>query len=303
MTSVGTLPVVFYATTLVALPTMTAFWVLIGAAAIGGALAGLVGLLGLARPSLTLEPGSRDLIWRLRKSEVRLRWESIEFAREGKALIVRTQAGPIHASLRGCPGEPQFRQAVEALERDSPPSPGTPPSITWPAKFTAALDFIDFQAIGPAQVRFLSGQMRLLTFCLLLMGEIGLAFGIAELHPPPAAVPIILIALLGWPFLFRVREVVIERGSRSLVIRRWRGHLRENLTPSMLQMTRIEADGNESFGMKILALDHTLILPGLAIDRNTVEDAGQALLEFSGTGSVEGHGADRRSGAPTPLTL
>jgi hypothetical protein len=224
--------------------------------------------------------------------EVRLRWKSIEFAGTGKALIIRTEAGPLRASLRGRAGERPIHAALEALEQHFPPSVATtPPSETWPVGFTSALDFIDFKAITPVRLQLLSGQMGVLTFCFLFLLEMGLAFGIAELGAPPAAASIILIALIGWPFLFAVWEVAIERGCHSMIVDRWRGRLRETFSPSMLKITTIGSPlTSQSFGMNVLASDHTLILPGLAAARNTVEEAGQALLAFSGTGSFEGHG-------------
>lgn len=276
----------FYATTIGALPVVIGTFWWSSAIGIATVFVGLVGwsIFGVARPRLTFDPGARVLTWRLRGVEVRLRWTSIASARTGKGLVVQTEAGPLRVPLRRRAVARRIRAAIEALERHFPAEDATAPSSgTWPPGFGAALDCIDFKAVTPLRLRFLCGRLSPVKFVLLLMAEIALAFGMVAIAVPPMAVLISLIALVGWPFLFVVREVVIERGTRSMMVHRWRGQELEKLAPSKLIVGTIgDSMTAESFVIVILTTDHTLILPPLAADKHAVEEARRALLTFSG---------------------
>ena len=131
--------------------------------------------------------------------------------------------------LRRRPAERRIDAAIAALERHFPPDEATaPPSATWPAGFTAALDRMEFEAVTPIRLRFLASRTsNMWAFGLLMLVELALAGGILGIGPPPTAILISLIALIGWPFLFAGQDVAIERGSRSLIVCRGDAQLRE----------------------------------------------------------------------------
>jgi len=281
MTALATLPVV-----------ITTFGLLISAIGIGTIVVALLGrsIVAWVRPRLIFERGARALTWRLRGLEVRLRWTSIESARTGKGLVIQTEAGPLRVPLRRRTDERQIRAATEALERHFPPDQTTaPPSATWPAGFTAALDCIDFKAVTPIRLQFLCGRLSPVIFLSLVMAETALACGMWAIAVPPTAVLISLIALISWPFLFAVREVTIDRGTRSLTVHRWRSQDVEKLTPPKLLVGTIgDTMTAESFIIVIPAMDHKLILFPLATEERAVEEARRALLTFSGFDASEG---------------
>jgi hypothetical protein len=278
--------------TMLAVPAIIGKSWLSGAIAIGAVFIGLVRWLisGLARPRLTFEPGARFLTWRLRGLEVRLRWTSIESARTGNGLIVRTEAGPLRVPLPRRTPERRIDAAIQTLERHFPPDEATaPPSTTWPAEFTAALDSIDFEAATPMRLRFVCGRAGPATLGLLAAVEGGFAFGILGIGPPTVVVLISLIPLIGWPFLFAVQDVAIERGTRSLIVHGRYGPLRERLTPAMLAVTTAgDTMTVEVFGLSILAPDHMLNVPLSTPNERTVEPVRRALLAFAGFDASEG---------------
>jgi hypothetical protein len=285
-------PIGFFMTTMFAVPAIIGKSWLSGAIGIGAVFIGLVGwfISGWVRPRLIFEPGTRFLTWRLRGLEVRLRWTSIESARTGKGLVVQTEAGPLRVPLRRRTAERRIDAAIEALERHFPSDEATArPSATWPAGFIAALDCIDFKAATPIILRFLCGRLTPIKFILLLMAEIALACGILAIAPPPTVVLISLVALIGWPLLFAVREVDIERGTRTLIVRIRRDQSREKLTPAMLAVgTYGDSMTAESAVIIIQTAEHTLILLPSGTEERAVEAARRALLAFSGIDALEG---------------
>jgi hypothetical protein len=281
ITAVGAIPV-----------AIATFGFLMSVLGIGTIVVGLLGrsVAGWARPRLTFEPGARFLTWRLRGLEVRLRWTSIESARTGEGLVVQTEAGPLRVPLRRRTAERRIDAAIEALERHFPPDEATvPPAATWPASFTAALDCIDFEAVTPIRLRFRCGRLTPVKCSLLVIAEIALAFGMWAIAVPPMVGLLGLIALIGWPSLFVVRVVAIERGIGSLIIHRWRGEVLEKVTPPQLLVGTIgDSMTVESFVIVIPTIDHRLLLFPLATDEQAVQEARRALLAFSGIDASEG---------------